>query len=218
MSRWLFLPDSVQKDFEILSQLLAERLGRLRALLDSEEGLGPFDLYLPVAEILDISDQEAAGLYSFWEYVQQEAPINGKTGAEAVTEFLAFLERKIASGKSPKHKDVFVHIAHGIKEQRPALTRLFEECPSRDFAKKASLLQSGPLPHLSGIKTFCDVRPIYNKDGTAIVDHIAPITLRLGTHTSDLDESKEVLINLRGTRFGSHRTGAWDVFGRSWKS
>jgi hypothetical protein len=197
MSRWLFLPDNVQKDLEILSRTSADCLGRLRALLDSEEGLRAFAVYLRVAETMAITDQEAARLYSFWEYVQQERAENDKSGGEAVDEFLSFLEGKFGLGKSQKDKDVRAQIASGIKQKRPALTRLFDECPNREFAKKTSLLESGPLPHLANIKTFCDVRPIYDKDGTAIVDHVALITLRLGIHSGHLDENKEVLINLR---------------------
>jgi hypothetical protein len=197
MGRWLFLPDTVQKDLDILSRSSRECLGGLQSLLDSEEGLRAFAVYLRVAEILGISDQEAAGLYSFWEYVQQERVENEKTGGETIDEFLSFLEGKITSGKSQKDKDVPAHIASLIKQKKSVLAKLFEDCPNREFAKKTSLLESGPLPHLANIRTFCDIRPIYNKDGTAIIDHVALITLRLGTHSGHLDENKEVLINLR---------------------
>ncbi len=197
MGRWLFLPDTVQKDLEILSRASVERLGELRSLLDSEERQRPFETYLHVAEILGISDEEAAGLYSFWDYVLRERVANDKASEDAVGEFVSFLEWKIASSKSQEDKEAVGHILREINQRRLALTALFEDCPHREFARKSALLEAGPLPHLANIRTFCDIRPIYNKTGTEIVDHVALITLRLGTHSSHLDENKEVLINLR---------------------
>ncbi|MGO8903238.1 MAG: hypothetical protein ACLQU5_33610 [Isosphaeraceae bacterium] len=197
MGRWLFLPDSVQDDLEVLSRASVERIGKLRSLLDSEEGLRTFSLYLRVAEILDISDQEAASLFSFWEYVQQERTEREKTGAETVAEFLAFLERKIKAGYAEEDTPDLKAARQMILGKKEALAALFEECPKREFARKTSMLERGPLPYLAGIRSFCDARPIFSKDGSEIVDTIAVITLRLATHNSHLDETKEVLINLR---------------------
>jgi hypothetical protein len=197
MGRWLFLPDTVQKDLGTLSRASVERLGKLRSLLDSAEGRRNSAFYIRVAETLGVSDQEAAEVFSFWEYVQQERAEKEKTGGEAVEEFVSFLEGKLASHKSAKDKESLVQTLRETKQKSPVLAELFSDCPKREFARKSSLLESGPLPHLANIRSFCDIRPIYNKSGTEIVDQVALITLRLGTHSDHLDEHKEVLINLR---------------------
>jgi hypothetical protein len=200
MGRWLFLPDSVEKDLEILSRSTVERINRVRALLDSDKGLREFAVYIRVAEILQISDEEAARLYAFWEYIQNERTENEKTGDDAVDEFASFLRGRIATGKksvgSVGEEDSLKEILRQIEEKKVALSRLFQDCPNRDLAKKTSRLEAGPLPHLAGINSYCDIRPVYNKDGTEIVEHLVMITLRLATHDRRLDENKDVLINL----------------------
>ena len=197
MGRWLFLPDTVQKDLENLSRCSAERIGNLRSLLDSASGGRNFANYLRVSEILGVSDDDAAGIYSFWDYVQRERADHEKSGADTIEELIAFLERKIASVKSAKDKEAIDKTLNQIREKSAALIALFEDCPKRDFARKSSLLESGPLPHLANLRSFCDLRPIYNKAGTEIVSQTALITLRLGTHSDHTDEHKELLINLR---------------------
>jgi hypothetical protein len=197
MGRWLFLPDSVLEELVILSRASVDRLAKLRLLLDSEESLRSSAVSLRVGEILGVSDQEAAGVFSFWEYVQQERTENEKTGKETLDEFLRLLKSKQNTADSPEALEFVRDTNHSIQVKRDALEALFEECPSRDYARKARLLESGPLPHLARVRTFCDLRPIYNAEGTEIIDHVALITMRLGIHNSYSDENKEVLINLR---------------------
>jgi hypothetical protein len=196
MARWLFLPDTVETDIGILAEASGERLAKLRSVFDSENGFRSYEGYLRVAEILGVSDEEAAKLYTFWEYVQRQRRENEKTGADTFEEFVAFLEGRIAAAKSPEAKKTLSRTLQETKQRRAALTKLFEDCPTREFARKSHHLQSGPLPHLTSVKTFCDVRPIYNEARTEIVDQVALITVRLGLHSGYLDEQKEVLINL----------------------
>ena len=197
MGRWLFLPDTVQEDIEVLARASVERLGKLRALLDSERTVRAFEVYLRVGEILGISDQQAAGLFAFWDYVQRERVENEKTGSDAFAEVVTFLEGKAASRTSPEDKESLGQTLREIKQKKAALTALLGECPKRELARKSAMLGSGPLPHFANVKTFCDIRPVYNKSGTEIVDQVALITLRLGTHSDRLEDFKEILINLR---------------------
>src|SRR5207248_130842 len=69
--------------------------------------------------------------------------------------------------------------------------------PTRfEFSEKVRGLQSGPLPHLDGVRTYCDLRPVYDKEANEIVSTFPVITLSLTIHDGGSDEPKDVLVQL----------------------
>jgi hypothetical protein len=197
MSRWLFLPNSVIPDLELLAKLSTEQVEKLRDILESSGGAARYTLFLRIAEVLSIPDQDAASLYSFWDYVQDERIDNQKTGPDAVSEFAAFLKSN-PLGEGTSKAGGLSQIAKQLLEKRLPLGRLFGDLPNRERANKIQSLGSGPLPHLANVRTYCDLRPIYDKTATTITDFVASITLRIRTHAviGSTEDYKEMFVQM----------------------
>lgn len=193
MERWLFLPGSVTKDLELLSTLSEIQFQALHKVLSADIGVRRYTISLRIAEALGIADEQAAGVYSLWRYVQDERTTNKKSGNEVVDEFLAFLEPLTQSGASKPEKHS--KILEGIRERRKFLSSVFGDYPDRDKAKKIDGLALGPIPHFVEFKAICDVRPIYNETADSIDKHVIMLTLRFVTH-GNYDEYNDVSMNI----------------------
>ena len=207
MSRWLFLPNSVLPNLELLAGLSAEQIDSLRGILDERPKPSRYVLYVKIAEALRVSDQDAASLYSFWDFARDEREEHRKTGADIVNEFVAFLEsqssRSNASGPAPsKTKGNKNALVDKLQANRFALAALFGELPSRDESDKIESLQSGPLPHMTDFRTFCDLRPVFDKTGNEIIDFVPSIMLRIRSH-SNVNIYSEIFLQLTQDQVGT---------------
>jgi hypothetical protein len=194
MSRWLFLPDSVFRDLDTLSRLKDEDIRSLAEVLDSDKLDNMYSVYVDMAERLKVSDQEAASLYSFWDYIQREKQENGKSASDVVDAIIGFLSSESAAADEQKKTDR-QRIADRIRERREAVESLFGDFPRREQARKAHELETGPLPHISSLKAYCDLRPVFDQSGNEITAWSPIITLRVAIHDT-LDDHKEFFVQL----------------------
>jgi hypothetical protein len=157
MSRWLFLPDSVVGSLEVLAQLSPVQIDKLREFLGAPQSASRYAEYVKVGEELSIPDQEAANLFSFCEYVQEERKENDKGGPDTVAEFLAFLKAK-ARAKRAHEKRRLGQIEKRIQERRSPLAALFNDFPKRDHVKKVSSSRSlGPGKQIISIRAAAEL-------------------------------------------------------------
>ncbi len=192
LSHWLFLPDEAMDDLEVLSGLSSEQISRLRDILDSSEFRPRSELFLKVANLLKITDEAAAKVCTFVNYVQKQRA-KYKKSAELVQ---GELERFTKKALETKRGDQAKKIIERIRDKKELLVQLFSNFPLFDFSTKLRGLETGPLPHLSSFRAYCDLRPVYNADANEIVSSFPIITLCLVTHSSGTDESKEILVQL----------------------
>jgi hypothetical protein len=194
MGRWLFLPNSVLSDLETIARLPVESIVNLRSAINFKKYEDKFAGYVKIAECIGVVDQDAASLYNFWDYVQRERAACQKSGSDVVDEFLAFLES--APRPVGRLEDAELRqIAENIRGKRQHIEDLFGEYPEREYATKAKSLEMGPLPHISNIKAYCDLRPVYDSTGATIVEYLPIVTLRVTTHDS-LDEHRDILLQV----------------------
>lgn len=193
MPHWLFLPDDAVEDLTVLASLSPELLTALRDYLDSNEFRPRYTFFVKVAELLNISDEAAAKLCTFINYVQGQRERQKKEGGAVLTEFEHFLARAAKeegpSGEASKTLDK-------VKGKRSLLIRLFSDLPKYDFSEKVRGLETGPVPHLHGFRTFCDLRPVYNSAANQIVEYLPVITLWLVTHAAATDKYEEIVVQL----------------------
>src|SRR5207302_571418 len=166
MSHWLFLPNDAVDDLETLAGLASQRIEQLREFLDSGEFRPRYSFYVRAADLLGISDESAAKLCTFIEYVQRQRTRNGKAGPTVPDELEHFLnalreDRNLGSrtGKLLKF----------VREHRADMAKLFSDLSEHDYSSKVRELEAGPLPHLKSFRAYCDLRPVYNAAADQIV-------------------------------------------------
>ena len=79
---------------------------------------------------------------------------------------------------------------------RNEIITLFSHLPKYEQHSKRHGLAGGPLPHIDEFRTYCDMRPIFDKDATSIVDVVPIITLHLLIHSEGSNEAKDILVQL----------------------
>ncbi len=201
MNRWMFLPNAAVKDLRFLSNLSDEVVEKLKEALDSDTETASYALFLRIAQIVSIADQDAASFYYFWDYVQDQRKESRKSGADVINEFVSFLKSKPLGAEESKAQNL-ADIAKLIQDKREALASLFGDLPNKEHAQKIKALETGPLPHFTGIRTFCDLRPVFDKAGLKIRDFVPTIIMRLRTHGFP-DEHKEVIVQLNENQLSS---------------
>jgi hypothetical protein len=195
MNRWLFLPNDVIRDLRVLSNLSVENLKILSKIVGSSNRKRGYKLYLHIAGILSITDECAASLYSFCNYVQNERSANKKSSEDVIREIEFFLKTR-GSGREADKDDTNTEVLRRLLTKKESLLELFGEFPSRSRSQKIRSLAGGPLPHLHSLRTFCDVRPVYNSDGNSIENLITIITLNMVTHSSVSNKKSEIFVHL----------------------
>ena len=192
MSRWLFLPNSAIASLRLLSRLSSEAIDELRDILEGDFGREGYSLYLRIGELAGVPDQDGATFHSFWEYVQDERRSESKSGLDVISEFVAFIKSYSDSNPNSSEQDLD-NISKKIHAKRQRLAGIFGDVPGREHARKVNALEAGPLPHISSFKSFCDLRPVFDKNGTNIVEFVPSIVLRIRTHGYP-EEHKEILV------------------------
>lgn len=200
MHRWLFLPSSVLKDLEVLARLSSVQFDELGQILCSDVGRRRYAASLQLAEALAIPDEDAAGLYSLWRYVQDERSDNAKSGRDVVNELLVFLNARAANAHEATAPRA-AWVGATFEEKRALLEVLFGDFPERDRAKKIERLGLGPIPHFVEFKALCDVRPIYDDRAESIEKNTLVLTLRFVTH-GNYDEYNDVSMNIAEDELG----------------
>jgi hypothetical protein len=168
-------------------------MAKLLDHLDSSEFRPRYSFYVKVADILGLSDEASARVCSFINYIQTQRTRNEKTG-ESVPDEIEYFLKKSSSDEALKSKSE--RLLTFVRENRLALSRLFSELSEHDFSSKVHGLETGPIAHLKSLRTYCDIRPVYNIAADAIVSCFPIITLRLLTHNGETDETQDVLVQL----------------------
>lgn len=193
MAHWLFLPDEAMEDVETLTGLSSNKLLELRDFLDSSEYRSRYSFFVKVAELLGISDEAAARICTFVNYIQKQRVKSEMSGTAAIDELESFLRRK---AEDTKYASKVERLLRFTRDNRDLLSRLFSELPTYDLSEKVRGLQSGPVPHLTNFRAYCDLRPVYDAEADEIVSTFPIITLCLTTHSAASDETKEILVQL----------------------
>jgi hypothetical protein len=193
MSHWLFLPDDALDDLVTLAGIPSGKLAQLRDIIDSNEFELRYASFVKVADLLGVSDESAARLCSFINYLNRQRGKNKKSGKDVVGELERFLGRgKNAKGQEEQAKKALRYIS----DNREQLANLFSALPEYEHSEKVRSLERGPVPHLHGFKAYCDLRPVYDAGADRIVSCFPVITLCLRTHSTVAGETKEVLVQL----------------------
>ena len=193
MDHWLFLPDDVAGDLATLAEIPSAKIDALRTLMDSGEYRPRTKSFVKVASLLSVSDETAAKLCTFIDYVQRQRETNNETGLAVVEELARFLT---TAAKEKELADDAGRLLAYVKENSQSLARLFSELPGYVHAEKVRDLEEGPVPHLRGFRAYCDLRPVFDAGANEILSMFPVITLSLSTHTADTDTTREVLIQL----------------------
>jgi hypothetical protein len=193
MAHWLFLPDDVMSDLETLASLPPEKIDTLRHLLDSSEYQPKRKSFVKVAEALGISDESAAKLCIFLDYVQRQRASNKEEGVAVLSELTSFVR---SASEDRETRDAASRIAAFLEANRDRLGMLFSELPSYVHFDKVRDLESGPLPHLGSFRAYCDLRPVYDADADEILGCFPVITLSMLTHCVESGEMREVLVQM----------------------
>lgn len=184
MPHWLYLPEDAIGDLALLADLPIEKIQAFRDL-DPSEFATRSSYYTNVAELLDISDTEATELCGFISHVQSQHRRHGQPAATIPAE----LEYFIAHTDEPEgHQEVLTF----VKTNTDLLISLLSHYEKQRISEKIQALEFGPLPHLHGFKTLCDLRPVYDATATKIVTLLPVITLCLDIH-NPIEESTEVV-------------------------
>src|SRR5437879_1285484 len=93
MAHWLFLPDDAMEDLATLAELPPEKVAKLREFLDSSDFQLRYQFFVKAADLLGVSDESAAKLCTFINYVQTQRAKNDQSGASVLDELEFFLER-----------------------------------------------------------------------------------------------------------------------------
>lgn len=193
MAHWLFLPDEAFGDLAVLAKLSSAKLTKLRGLLDSREFELRYKFYVKVAEQLGVSDEAAAKLCVFVNHVWAQRARSEQTAESVLNELEYFLKR---AGKDSGRSVEAEAITKYVQDNRNPLTQLFSEPTRFELSDKVRGLECGPLPHLDAIRTFCDLRPVYDKSADKIMAAFPVIILSLTIHDLSADETRNVLVQL----------------------
>jgi hypothetical protein len=193
MAHWLYLPDDAVEDLTILASLSPEQAESLREHFDANEFVPRSSYYTNVADLVNISDDAASGLCSFINSVRTQRSRQNRDAATVPDELLGFLQR---IPKDKGSKDTIGQLADYVEKQRSFLVSLFSEPPGRGHSDKVRDLESGPLPHVHSIRTFCDIRPVYDDEASEIVAYLPMVTLSMVIHKTWCDEFEEVAVLL----------------------
>src|SRR5262249_15555557 len=129
MPHWLFLPDDALNDLEVLTALSPEKLQVLRKFLDSSAFQLRYSVFVKVAELLGITDEAAAKLCTFINYVQTQRTRNDRPGSAVPDEFEYFLQKAATDDvERATAKRAFAQ----VREKRELIAKLFSELPEHD--------------------------------------------------------------------------------------
>jgi len=140
-----------------------------------------------------MSDESAARICTFINYIQKQRVKSAKSGTSVTDELESFLHRKV---EDTKHGSKVERLLKFIRDNKDLLGSLLSNLPAYDFSEKVRGLQSGPVPHLSNFRAYCDLRPVYDAEADEILSAFPIITLCLTTRSAASDETKEILVQL----------------------
>lgn len=195
MDRWLYLPPPAIRAIRSISRTTPELLERLATVLDGEPALFGQKLIIQIAATLLMPDEEALDVYHFVEYVHGRVTESKRSSAEALGEIIEYLSIAKSRADGTK-KDEFERLSSAIDARKSSLVKLLAPSTNRELAEKVRELQEGPVRLLQQARTFCDIRPIYNREGDTILAWTGTVLLRLSTADSN-GESDEFLVQLR---------------------
>jgi hypothetical protein len=201
MVHWLFLPNEALDDLETLASLSDEKIQKLRGFLDSSEFRPKYSVYVKISDLLGLSDESAARLCTFINYVQKQRIKNAKSGETIPDEIENFLRRITGDKERGRAEKVLGNLHARAK----LLSGLFSELPEYELSAKVRGLETGPLPHLKSFRTLCDIRPVYDTEAENIVSFFPTITLSLVTHAFESDETKEFFVQLTESDIGEFK-------------
>jgi len=193
MAHWLFLPNDAVQDLVILAGLTPAQLDALRSHLDSHEFRLQYRFYIKVADLLRISDEAAAKLCTFLSHVHTLRMRSKKDASTIPAELDHFLSM---APKGDKPEEDPKTLSEKIKASQDQIVRLFSDLPQRDRSDKVRDLETGPLPHLHGFRTLCDVRPVYDDEASKITANLLVITMCLSTHKASSGDYEELVIQM----------------------
>jgi hypothetical protein len=193
MAHWLFLPNDVMEDLAALTSFEPRKLAALRTVLDSADFQLRYSSFVKVADLLGVSDEAAARVCTFLDYLRSQRVRNKRQAQEVIEELQRFLKRK---AEEPDYAKTATQASRFLAENQAEFVNLFADAPEYEHGEKVRGLEGGPLPHLDGFKAYCDLRPVYDASADKLVSCFPVITLRLLTHSTLSHTSKEILVQL----------------------
>jgi hypothetical protein len=184
--RNLTIPKEFQEDVRVLLSLSPEQIGAISRLLGSKRELGAgIPAYRLLAKVADLSTSDALDAWTAFLNLGRQQERLGLP-AERVVDDLETVLPEDQEGLEPA--------------RRKALIELFSEgAEDRNLLEKADYLRNALVPHVTEVKTICDLRPLFDKARKEIKGATLVVLLGISSHNEE-HEDETVVFQLTRTK------------------
>lgn len=174
----LFLPLELREELESLLRCDDRTLAAMSHLLNTKEGAGG-----TYSAARALSEETGIAPYPAYQMIR-------------VVRFLAD-QRQACELNDDACLDqlatAYPTLAGELHSKRTVLADLLGQKPEAELIRKKEGLSLGIIPTMVGIRGVCDIRPVFDKDRTAIVDWVPVVLTRMTLEDDQGEEDKITL-------------------------
>ncbi|MDP3105611.1 MAG: hypothetical protein Q8M95_13505 [Candidatus Methanoperedens sp.] len=176
MKRLLYIPnESLPKISKFLSLDKKSIETLINILMDSEKK-SIVDLYLSIMNEMNVSDDDAAAIFSSYKYLLFVLEENNLKFSDLIPETKYILETSKILDYNKINKNVEINSEHFIN--------LFSAGSIEEKFAKKDFLSSETFNSVVDIHSICDIRPFFNEERNEILDFLNSINIEFTVQDS----------------------------------
>lgn len=166
MKRLLFIPKKGINELKTFLTLDEESIKKLDDIISESYDLSVPEICIKIINSLEVNDDSALEIYAISQYLKFILKAQNSSFDELIPEFELLLS------EDEECEDII----ENVKKNRELYSTLIREQPFDIITHKKEALLSGPDQSVQGIRTICDVRPMFDKERKNILEYFQVYT------------------------------------------
>jgi len=193
MERNIYIPDNTIEHFEKFLLLNEEQIKELINIVIDPDNKTPFDICIKMINKMKIPDLDVEPIFSIYSYLLFILKQTDKKFPDTIPEINYILE----NFKSEKKESIMSN----IENNKENFSKLFETYTIEEkILSKRKYLTSQLQNTVTGVRSVCDLRPLFNEERTNIDDFLSTIYMEFMT-TDSLDNPDIISLNFDEEHF-----------------
>lgn len=176
MERSLYIPNEALPDITRFLLLSHEHITKLFGVLIDSENKTIIDILLAIVNEINVSDDEAASIFSSYKYFLLIFEENKSTFSQLVPEIRYILE----NSKIQDYEEVITNVETNSEN----FSNLFSAKSMESRYAKKRFLSSEIYNSVININSVCDIRPLFNEDRNEILELLNSVYIEFAVQDS----------------------------------
>ena len=187
MKRVIYIPKESRSDFLKLLSLNRDDLNKLVTIFTDAKNETLIDIYLAIMNGLNVSDEDASSIFSVYKYMLFALEEGGQEFSHIVPEIKYILQTFNVQD--------YDNLIKNIEDNTASFTQLFSVGNIESTHAKRKYLSSEIYNTVVGVRSVCDIRPLFDEKRSKIEEFINSIYLEFTVRDS-IDNIKIIPLSL----------------------